>query len=291
MSTYNERNAIPCPYVSEHPVDSDEFEKDVRAFQEKFGLTVDGKFGPNSLIYARNQTMIESCPVELDKDKIARIVSKFEGKYWSVNRDGEFRGLFDRNGKKHWASGKTHIGLSFGYIQFTQDGGALGELLELMHTTNGAKFRGIFGQHWEELLKTTNAKGKKRVKGRSPRVQPVGGFDLWEDYWVGKFQKAGRDEEFQACQRSLAISNYMNPAIKTCLQYGYRSERSLAIIFDRSVQHGPGGARRMFDDVEGDNEFRRIWNVYQRYKDRRWIHRLEKLWKSQELSDQALASL
>ncbi|MGN4066822.1 hypothetical protein ACS0Y7_19630 [Burkholderia gladioli] len=51
----------------------------------------------------------------------------------------------------------VHIGLSYGIIQFTQDGGALGKLLKKMQGKDGAKFLEVFGDNCDELVELTNS--------------------------------------------------------------------------------------------------------------------------------------
>lgn len=258
--------------------------------QSELGLTVDGMFGPSTRAAVRLDNMLSNSVMAPDFEKVAKFVSKFEGKYWSMNKDGEFKGAFDRNEKKHWASGKYHIGLSFGYIQFTQDGGALGALLALMQKTNPAKFSKIFGQHSDELVRVTNLPKGDAVNGRSRRVQPIGGHDLWENPWLDRFGAAGRDEEFQECQRKLAISNYMMPALATCKELGLKSERALAFAFDRSVQFGTSGAKNSFKMhfIKSPNEFKVMQSYVDKFKGERWQHRVDVINESTELSDRAI---
>ncbi len=281
--SYNRRNAVPFDYISLHPVDSDAYTEDVKKMQKMLGIKVDGKCGPVTLSRARQHYMENHPAKVISKVEIMKIISKFEGKFWSCNRDGEFRGLFDRGDKKHWASGKVHIGLSFGFIQFTQDGGALGKLLKRMNSKNSELFKDVFGEHSDELLKITNKSKGIRIKGRSRRVQPVGGHDLWEDYWVSRFKRAGMIEEFQECQLELASDDYLDPAIKHCERLDFKSERALLAMLDRCIQHGPGRAPKLFPD--GKDEFERIYKMYRKYRGRRWSHRTLKIWKDQNISD------
>jgi hypothetical protein len=259
----------------------------VAAKQKELSLVADGMFGPSTRAAVRLDGMLSSSVAPPDFSKVAQFVSKFEGKYWSMNRDGEFRGLFDRNEKKHWASGKYHIGLSFGYIQFTQDGGALGVLLALMQKTNPDKFSKIFGAHANELVRMTNLPKGDTSSGRSRRVQPLGGHDLWESPWTERFSVAGRDEEFQGCQRDVAISNYMVPALATCKHFGMKSERALTFAFDRSVHFGTSGTRNSFrmHFIKSPNEFLVMQAYVDKFKGDRWQHRVHTINESTELLD------
>lgn len=281
---YNSIYAIPVGGMFPPETDSKDFEDAVRIFQRSRDLKVDGKMGPNTLSSARLYYMNTRDPKVIDKIHIADMISKFEGHWDSCNRDGEFRGLFDRK-KKHWASGKVHIGLSFGKWQFAQEGGALGRLVKQMKHDDEELFYKIFGEHADEMLEVTNKKGRFRTKGRSPRVQPVGGHDLWEDYWVSKFKKSAKMPVFQNSQKHIVVTRYLDRSIDTCRKFNFQSERSLAIVFDRSIHFGVAGARRFFRGKH-NNEFAHIYSKYRQHKGKRWAHRMKTLWRTQELSDQ-----
>jgi LysM repeat protein len=66
--------------------------------------------------------------------------------FGSINADSEFAGRkFGHKGIEVGYSRIVHIGLSYGIIQFTQDGGMLGRALAEMQKKNAAKFTEIFG--------------------------------------------------------------------------------------------------------------------------------------------------
>lgn len=67
----------------------------------------------------------------------------------------------------------VHIGLSYGVIQFTQDGGALGGVLKKCNEKNHDKFVEVFGSNWQELITMTNS-------GISvPDVKYLSGLEHW----------------------------------------------------------------------------------------------------------------
>lgn len=183
-------------------------------------------------------------------ERIGRFESGSDG-YSAMNRDGEYRGVFGQN---HSAYNRYHIGLSFGLIQFTQDSGALGQLLTMMRDRDQARFDAIFGPQAGELLQVTNAAGPSSSEvqgGRSARVQPVGGTDLWEEPWVSRFAAAGRHGPFQAAQNELAARLYVAPMLPFASWLGLNSDRALAMVVDRAVQMGVGGARRWIASAVG----------------------------------------
>lgn len=287
-------------------------------FQRENDLVADGIVGTETLteMDLYHESVIVKPKLELaDKIYLAKITSKFEGAHWTCNKDWEFEGWFDRpkrDGKGNklkpadrpeqpnwkpisWSKYGTdpgHVGLSWGFIQFTQDGGNLGTLLRHMREKDQTLFDEIFGSHAEELVTVTCRDGKKvKVKDgksptgfarRSPRVQPIDGHDLWESHWTKKFDKAGREEVFQQCQQEMAVKLYFDSMIrKSAVPYGIHTEAGLSILFDRSVQLGPTGCRKLLDrylkhkkDLPEHEMFKYL---YHKIKDRRWGHRMQKL--------------
>lgn len=196
---------------------------------------------------------------------------KFEGgihsPYSACNCDGEWRGLFDRpknldipkRPDKHWASrynsdGGTHIGLSWGAWQFTQDGGALGRVLTEAQATSPVDFEADFGGPGvsSALLAMCQKKGRDRVRGsdggaRSCRVQKLGGMDLWEGIWLERFRAAGKKPYAQAAQRAIAVIKYLTPAVKLAQIAGINKLNEIAVMFDIAIQFGDGGLASRLD--------------------------------------------
>lgn len=181
-----------------------------------------------------------------DKMRIIDRVAPFEsnGDYGAVNADGEFAGRFGTN---HPAYQRYHVGLSYGLIQFTQDSGKLGELLRVMRDRDATAFAQVFGPDADELIRVTTATGPPSSHspgGRSARVQPVAGADLWQDPWVSRFKAAAQNEKFKAAQREVAARGYLDPMLAFAGWLGLTSERALTVAVDRAVQMGVGGAKR-----------------------------------------------
>jgi hypothetical protein len=178
------------------------------------------------------------------KRKIVLRVAKDEshGDYAAINADGEFEGKFPG----HPAIGKYHIGLSFGLIQFAQDS-SLGELLVAMRARDPKAFSEIFGDASDELIRVTTVTGppsSQAPTGRSARVQPVGGVDLWKEPWRSRFIRAGQHRPFQEVEEQLAVSRYLDPMLQFASWLGLDSERALTMVVDRSIQMGLEGAKR-----------------------------------------------
>lgn len=97
----------------------------------------------------------------------------------SINADQEFVGRkFGRRGIEVGYSRIVHIGLSYGIIQYTQDGGPLGQLLQEMQSKNSAEFIRVFGggdKTIADLLVTTTTSGHPDVA----TSVPLSGQQYW----------------------------------------------------------------------------------------------------------------
>jgi hypothetical protein len=175
-------------------------------------------------------------------EKVAGAESGSE-RYGAINADGEYKGRF---GPSHAAYHHHHIGLSYGIVQFTQESGNLGRLLQMMRDRDEATFGQIFGEHAAELLRVTTADGppaSESPEGRSARTQPVDGADLWEEPWLGRFRQAGSVAAFQSAQNELAAATFVDPMLRFAGDLGLDTDRALAMVVDRAVQMGVQGAR------------------------------------------------
>lgn len=85
--------------------------------------------------------------------------------FGSRNLDYEFVGRrFGRRGIETGYSRIVHIGLSYGYIQYTQDGGGLGRVLQRMREKDKKSFDEVFFPNAEQLIQmtTTGLPGKDK---------------------------------------------------------------------------------------------------------------------------------
>jgi hypothetical protein len=188
-----------------------------------------------------------------DKMRILERVGALESgnDYSAINADGEYEGRF---GTSHPAYHHYHVGLSYGFIQFTQDSGKLGHLLRMMQSRDPDGFKQAFGPDAAQLIAVTTAAGppsRKAPEGRSPRVQPVAGADIWQEPWLSRFRTAGQNAQFQAAQRELAATGYLDPMLEFAGWLGLDTERALTLVADRSVQMGVGGAKRWIISTVG----------------------------------------
>ncbi len=211
-------------------------------------------------------------------DKVIEAVAATEsgGRYDAINPDGEFKGRFGRDNVYY---NRAHVGLSFGLVQFTQDGGALGDLLTRMRAAdedaflaalspvqpsmiNGVPLQAVVPSGDREqqklaadaLLTIVTATGPRSLDtetGRSARVQPVLGRDLWEEPWLSFFRYLGDIDAFNQIQRILARERYLDPIVEYARDLGLMTERGLAMLYDRSIQQGPAGGMRFVVDAVG----------------------------------------
>jgi len=115
--------------------------------------------------------------------------------FGAVNADQEFVGReAGAKGIETSYSRIVHIGLSYGVIQFTQDGGALGGVLEKCNAKNHDKFVQIFGDNYQELLTLTDSGIVV------PGVDYASGLDHWHD--IAK-KKEGKEISVKASSHKL----------------------------------------------------------------------------------------
>jgi hypothetical protein len=175
------------------------------------------------------------------RDVVEAFVGPDRELYAAVDPDGEYVG---RAGTDHPAYRRHHLGLSFGLGGFSQDSGELGQLLALLRGRDADRFAVLFGPASDELLAVANRPGplSRDVEGgRSVRVQPVDGADLWEEPWLPRFAAAGAERVCRSAQIELAAGLYLDPVVRFAADLGLATERGLAMIFDRVAHRGVTG--------------------------------------------------
>jgi hypothetical protein len=183
-----------------------------------------------------------------EKYKIVLVVAPSESGpdlFSAINPDGEY------NDPQHPAYQRYHIGLSWGLVQFTQRGGALGRVLEACRRRDPDRFRDVFGDDADELVAVTTAPDEE------DRLRPVGGSLLWNEPWLSRFRAAGRVPPFQAAQNEVAIEGYMDPNLGFAALFGLDTDRALAMLYDRCVDMGNGGGRSFVARAVGPIQSRR----------------------------------
>lgn len=147
--------------------------------------------------------------------RVIRRVQQHEGHYDSLNRnlDG--------------------AGLSFGIMQWSQRTGQLGVLLSEFYAADSQAFIHIFGPHHYGTVLAVTKQGQ---------LGPVNGQVLWESPWIEKFKAAGQHSRFQEVQDNLARNGVHMTAARRCAHVlGVKTERAMALYFDRCIQQGQNG--------------------------------------------------
>ena len=179
-----------------------------------------------------------------EKVRVLRVIAQAESGadgYAAINADTEY------NDPRHPAYHKYHIGLSWGFIQFTQRSGELGKVLRAIKAREDApgsaipepqRFAALFGPSWQELLRVTTAGDEES------RVQAVGGANLWEPAWTARFRAAGAVPHVRAAQNEIAIHDFLDPAVRLARWLGLNTARGIAMLVDRFIHMGAGGGLR-----------------------------------------------
>jgi hypothetical protein len=173
--------------------------------------------------------------IELDNQAMYRIIREVavidsgDDAYSAVSPNREFTTVGQP------AYQKRQFGLGFGLILFTQESGHLGRLLALTKQRDPGAFASTFGSDADALIATTLAGDAAR------RLQPVGGEPLWLEPWLARFRAAGKLQACQLAQNQEAIEGFFRPMLRIAFDLGFRSDRGLAMVFDRVVVRGLGG--------------------------------------------------
>lgn len=134
-------------------------------------------------------------------------------------------------------------GLAWGFVQFTQDSGALGDVLRACRDRDAERFAEAFGAAddpavLQQLIDVTTAATPEE------RMAPVGGEPLWSPAWLVRFAAAGAVQAFQNAQNEVAVRRWFDANLPFAELLGFDSDRALAMLFDRTVQQGLVGARK-----------------------------------------------
>jgi len=183
--------------------------------------------------------------------RIMRVVGAAESGsdgYSAVNADTEF------SDSRHKAFQKYHLGLSWGFVQFTQRSGAVGRVLQAVRRRelrteeripDAQQMPAIFGSAWQQLLDVTGAATP------DARLAPVDGAELWKDPWPDRFAKAGALDHVRAAQNEIAITDYLEPVIPVAGWLGVSRPRGIAMLLDRCIHMGVRGGLRWVMETVG----------------------------------------
>jgi hypothetical protein len=150
-------------------------------------------------------------------------------------------------------------GLLWGIVLFPQRSGALGRVLARAKAreTRLAKagtlpvdqtMIALFGDQVDRLLQTVDP---ALTPDPEARLAAVGGAPLWEEPWIQRFRAAGRIGYVQAAQNEEAVVEIVDKILPIARDLGLLTPRQLALLIDRAVHMGVGGARSWIMRVVG----------------------------------------
>lgn len=126
-------------------------------------------------------------------------------------------------------------GISMGVLQWNFGQGSLQPLLTEISTKKPSLVKAIFQSNHDVLLAALDAEGEEAMRLARSIQHPV--THVIHEPWRGMFKALCRTEEFQAVQVRHA-NRLFAAAQGLAAQYGLRSQRAVALMFDIKVQNG-----------------------------------------------------
>jgi putative peptidoglycan binding protein len=196
----------------------------VKAFQAANGLDLDGVVGDQTWRKLfREPIVAPPIAAEPVESRCVAITGAFETNAGPPDCFAGISGDFDGQG------------LSFGVCQWNFGQDSLQPLLTTMLAKNDAVARGIFQDHYP-VLAAALASPKDDLMAFARSIQHPVNHTVNEP-WRGMLRALGRTSEFQKIQVA-AAGRLLKTARAMCREYGLKSERALALMFDIVVQNG-----------------------------------------------------
>lgn len=126
-------------------------------------------------------------------------------------------------------------GISFGALQWNFGQGSLQPILERMLRNHREVMETVFHEHLPRLEQAL--RGDKATVMRFARSIQDPIRRRVQEPWLGMFKALGRTPECQDIQTEMAMDNHRR-ARKLAQEYGLRSQRAVALMFDILVQNG-----------------------------------------------------
>ncbi len=182
-------------------------------------------------------------------------------------------GAFEGGGYDTLSGNFDGMGISFGFLQWNLGQGTLQSLLLSMYeagpktfqrccTQPVAQFGGATKDLTQDLLAVCRMPKAEGVAWAAARCS--GRYSALLPHWRAVFKALAAEPGFQRIQRNHA-NPYVNTAKGCMIQYGFESERALALFFDVSVQQGSvdGDSRQAYlaTLTEDQSEETRLYNM------------------------------
>lgn len=239
----------------------------VRTFQRREGIADDGMVGPDTWKHLFPQQPAIAPPEISERSLNMRCLSLTGGFETSLPVPDCFAGITgDFDGQ----------GLSFGALQWNLGQGSLQPLLNEMLERHPRIVRDIFGTHYTEFVTVLRATKEEQLEWA--RSLQNNRYQLSEP-WHGLLKTLGRHREFQEIELSNAGSIYER-ALRWCGDFGLRSERAVALMYDIRVQNGSisdtvrAQIMRDFETISADDEAARLVAIANRRSEaanKRWV--------------------
>ncbi len=196
----------------------------IKAFQKSNKLEIDGQVGAITWKALFNRKIPDPAIVSKPADyKCLALTGAFETGVGIPECFAGISGDFDGQG------------LSFGVLQWNFGQDSLQPLLKDMIKNNKKIVKSIFQDHYDVLVEALNADKHELMQFARSIQHPVKHFVF--EPWRGMFKALGRTEAFQAIEQQYASGLYKS-ALQLCSDYGLKSERGVALMFDIKVQNG-----------------------------------------------------
>ncbi len=193
-------------------------------FQSKSGLPADGIVGKMTWekLFPSDTSSISAPSGDLPSRCLA-LTGSFETGQLAPGCFAAIAGNFDGQG------------ISFGALQWNLGQGTLQPLLMEMYNNHHDIISKIFGDDLQ-VMKNAISGGKQSSLSFANSIQDASKKSV-NSVWKSKFNSLGLTKEFQTIEVKGA-SAYYERAVKLCSDYGLRTNRGRALMFDICVQNG-----------------------------------------------------
>jgi hypothetical protein len=137
------------------------------------------------------------------------------------------------------------LGLCWGFVLFPQSTGAIGRVFRLAearerHAAPSETLAAQFGEHFEKIRSQLDPDKAQPIEAR---LAPVDGNCLWEAPWLDAFRRAGALPQVRAAQNEVAVREFFDGMLPVARAFSLTTPRALALLLDRAIDMGVGGAR------------------------------------------------